>query len=78
MSMGRKFAPSAADIYLIEFDDKAAHGFYIKPEMYFRFLDDIFGLWPGTMEQLREFEEFLNNLIPDIHITARHKMIEYL
>jgi len=80
MSMGRKFAPSAADIYLIEFDEKAAHGFHIKPEMYFRFLDDVFGLWPGSLEQLREFEDFLNNLIPDIHITitARHKLIEYL
>ena len=36
---------------------------------YFRFLDDLFFVWIGTLEELREYEIYLNSLIPDIKIT---------
>ena len=80
IAMGRKFAPSCANIYLRKFDDRAMNGFHIHPLLYGRFLDDIFGLWPGTLAELREYEDYLNNLIPGIKVkfTARRDIIEFL
>ena len=67
--MGKRFAPSLANLYLIAFDELAKNGFKIKPELFYRFLDDLFFLFNGTVEEVREFEQFLNSLIPDIKVT---------
>ena len=67
-AMGKPYAPSLANIYLIDFDDKAMNNFRIKPKFYFRFLDDIFFIWTGTRAELAEYEIYLNTLIPDIKI----------
>lgn len=71
-AMGTPDAPNQANIYLLDFDQKLQHGFHISPKFYFRFLDDTFFLWPGTITQLKEFEKYLNSLIPDITITLNH------
>src|SRR6218665_3122959 len=68
-AMGKPYAPSLANIYLIDFDDRAINNFRIKPKFYFRFLDDIFIIWTGTQAELTEYEIYLNTLIPDIKIT---------
>lgn len=68
-AMGKPYAPSLANIYLRELDFKAMNNFRIKPNYYFRFLDDIFFVWTGTRDELTEFETYLNTLIPDIKIT---------
>ena len=67
-AMGKVFSPSLANIYLLEFDDRAMNGYPIKPLIFLRYLDDIFMIWPGSITQLKEYELFLNNLIPDIKI----------
>jgi len=79
-AMGKSFAPSLANLYLVDFDRRATTGFRIRPHFYFRFLDDVFFLWPGTREELKEFELFLNSVIPDITITlkAHEKEIDFL
>ena len=80
IAMGRKYAPSAANIYFRSFDNKAINDFHIKPKLYSRFLDDIFGVWPGTREELIQYQQFLNNLIPGIKVTftVRDWVIEFL
>lgn len=67
--MGKIIGPSAANIYLIDFDEAAMSGFRVKPEIFFRFLDDVFLFWNGTLQELKEYENFLNSLIPGIKIT---------
>lgn len=67
-AMGKRFAPALANIYLLEFDRAAMNDFKIKPELFFRFLDDVFFIWLGSEKELKDFENFLNTLIPDIHI----------
>ena len=69
MAMGKKQAPGLANLYLLHFDQKAMHEFRIKPILFFRFLDDIFFIWPGTKEELREYGEYLNTITPGIKIT---------
>jgi hypothetical protein len=68
-AMGKVFSPSLANIYLLEFDESAMNGFPIRPLLFFRYLDDVFMIWPGSVAQLKDFELFLNGLIPDIKIT---------
>lgn len=76
MAMGNPCAPSAADLFLEKIDRAAM----LVVLLYFRFLDDIFFLWPGTLEQLTEFNNFINTLIPNISITftAEHQQIDFL
>jgi hypothetical protein len=68
-AMGKTYAPGLADLYLEKFDRVACNDFFIKPLLYFRFLDDTFFVWTGSLEQLREYELFLNQIIPGITIT---------
>lgn len=79
-AMGKRFAPALANIYLLEFDDKATSGYKTKPVLYFRYIDDIFFLWPGDARSLEEFEIYLNSLIPSISIKLKHsdKEIDFL
>lgn len=80
IAMGRRYAPASANIYLRKFDHSAQHDFHIHPLLYSRFLDDIFGVWPGTQSQLMEYQNFLNSLIPGIKVTftVHHHIINFL
>ena len=75
-AMGKRFAPGLANLYLLELDKKATSGFPIKPLLFIRYLDDIFFIWPGTVETLKQFEAYLNNLIPDIKIKLEYSTKE--
>lgn len=79
-AMGKHFAPNLANIYLLEFDYYAKQGFKIKPLIYLRFIDDIFIIWPGTLQDLLEYQEYLNSLIPGIKISLvpKHQIAEFL
>lgn len=72
---GKIIGPSAANIYMIDFDKAAMLDFKIKPSVFFRFLDDVFLLWNGTLEELKEYETFLNNLIPGIEIKLEASLV---
>lgn len=75
-AMGKRFAPALANLYLLDFDNKAKNDFEIKPLLFFRYLDDIFFLWPGDVNSLKRYENFLNELIPDIKVTLEHSPTE--
>lgn len=66
--MGKKIGPAAANIYLLEFDNQAMN-YPLKPLLFFRYLDDIFFIWTYSIPDLLDFEKYLNNLIPGIHLT---------
>jgi len=68
-AMGKRFAPALANLYLLDFDKAAKNDFKIKPLLFFRYLDDIFFLWPGDVASLKEYESFLRSTIPDIKIS---------
>ena len=68
-AMGKIYAPSLANIYLMEFDQLARTGYKIHPDYFFRYLDDIFFTWGGTKTELKEYETYLNSLIPGIKIS---------
>lgn len=69
-AMGKCYAPALADLYMQEIDYNACEGpFSNLIKLFFRFLDDIFFVWLGSRDQLKNLETFLNNIIPGIKIT---------
>jgi len=56
-SIGRDWAPCNADINIAKFDKEALDKCLLKPHTCFRYLDDIFIIWPHGKDV---FSEFLN------------------
>ena len=58
--MGPKNACSYADIAMGEIDRN------IKPELWWRYKDDIIDVWKHGLSKLLEFTDFINSLYPTI------------
>ena len=69
-AMGKKFAPAYANIYMSQWEREALAKCPLQPTMYFRFLDDIIGLWPHTLQQFDTFIHILNT--HHTSITIKH------
>lgn len=59
-AMGKKFAPSYANIFMAAWEDSALSSSPLKPSAYFRFLDDIWGVWTYSRENFIAFTNHLN------------------
>lgn len=79
-AMGRKYAPAYADIYLAHWEETAFKLLTHRPLLYFRYLDDIFGLWDDTQESFTHFIHILNSHHPKIKIkhTLQPTSVEFL
>ena len=77
-AMGIRPAPSYANLFMAKIDKLAQKlasmfGEGIHPiKMWKRFLDDIFLIWTGTLENLHKFIEDLNKIHPTIKFTMNH------
>lgn len=69
-AMGKKFAPSYANIFMGQWEEEALAKCPKKPIQYFRYLDDIFGVWTHSEQDFSEFFEVLNSHDPCI--TLKH------
>ena len=60
-AMGKKFAPAYANLDMAVFEEEVLSMANQKPLAYFRFLDDIFIIWPHSLEHFNQFFDLLNN-----------------
>lgn len=60
-AMGKKFAPSYANIFMADWEESALDLCPLKPKQYFRFLDDIWGIWTHSKEDFLTFIHLLNS-----------------
>lgn len=67
--MGIKYAPSIANLYMGDYDETFNLESGRLLTFYRRFLDDLFGVWTGTKEELTQLFNKLNFLIPGIEVT---------
>ena len=74
-AMGKSYAPSLADLYLEFFDQQARTGHRVAPLLYFRYIDDVFLVWTSTVEELLDFQSFLNGLIPGIQVNFEYSEV---
>ena len=68
-AMGKKFAPAYANIFMANWEEEALKKCPKKPLHYLRFLDDIWGIWIGTEEELTQFIGMLNAHDSSIKLT---------
>ena len=69
-SMGKKFTPNYANLFLAEWEDKALEKCVLKPSVYWRFLDDIFMIWEHSKKDFYKFVKILNTHHPSITVKA--------
>ena len=69
--MGTKCAPTYANIFMGEFEEK-----YIYPKIkdksckYLRYIDDIFMVWKSSQDELNQFIKEINEVHPSIKFTT--------
>lgn len=79
-SMGKKFSPHYADIFMAHFEKIALSRCQKKPYSYDRFLDDIFIIWVHTLDDFKNFLHTFNNQRPNIKFkeTISEHSIDFL
>lgn len=78
--MGKAFAPSYANIFMARWEESALASHPLKPFSYFRFLDDIWGVWTHSEDAFSTFIQHLNNHQKSIKIkyTLDPKEVNFL
>lgn len=59
-AMGKSFPPLYANIFMASREREVFVKFKKKPLYYFRYLDDIWGIWEGSREEFNVFLSILN------------------
>ena len=74
MAMGTQFAPVGANLYMAWVEDTQFHiPTHLQPNgdliMWYRFIDDVFGVWRGSQQSLEDFLQGLNSKSDHIKLT---------
>jgi len=68
--MGTKVAPSFANIFMADFEEKWVYPYEPKPLIWLRYIDDIFMIWNHGLESLQDFLKHLNSCHKTIKFTS--------
>ena len=68
-TMGSPMAPAYASLFMGKLEEDFFKTVTIKPDVWFRFLDDIFMVWNDTLENLEIFIDKINSFHPSIKFT---------
>ena len=78
--MGTKLAPSFANLFMGDFEEKFVYTYKLQPFLWKRFIDDIFIIWTHGAEELSNFVSHLNSCHRTIKFTSESsdKSIDFL
>ena len=71
-AMGTKMAPTYANIFMHYVENTFLSSFNFLPTAYFRYIDDIFLIWPHSIDTLETFLENSNRTHPNISFTHEY------
>ena len=54
-AMGTRVTPTYVIIFMNDFESRHIYTYHNSPKYYFRFIDDILGIFKGTQKELLEF-----------------------
>lgn len=79
-AMGTKMAPSYANIFMGDLEEKLLNQTELKPTIWRRYIDDIFAIYRASEDEIHQHIRHLNNLHPTIKFTAEihHNSIDFL
>ena len=66
--MGTKVAPSYANIFMSDFEEKYVYSYQLQPKVWYRYIDNIFCIWQHGLEELKGFL---------MHINSVHRTIKF-
>ena len=69
-AMGTKMAPSYANLFMAELEEKLLSHSTTNPILWKRYIDDILCIWPGSQQSLDDFIEYLNKAHTTIKFTC--------
>ena len=70
-AIGSKLGRNYACTYMGEWEKKLLETCEKKPSLYLRYIDDIFGIWDGTEEELKLFHKAANSVHSNIEVDLR-------
>ena len=73
-AIGIKMAPSYAILFMAALEEKILEKAKVKPQIWWRYIDDIFFIWEDGEETLKEFLDYLNSCHPSIKFTAEYSV----
>lgn len=65
-AMGKSYAVSYANIFMSHLEDLLLDQFQLKPSTWWRYIDDVFLVWPHSLTEWETFLDKLNTLHPTI------------
>ena len=68
-AMGTRVAPSYANIFMNDFEEKHVYSHRLQPAAWYRYIDDIFCLWQHGEDELEKFTTHLNSVHETIKFT---------
>jgi hypothetical protein len=69
-AMGTRVAPSFANLFMADFEDKHVYTYPLQPSIWMRYIDDIFLIWPHGEQELNNFLHHLNQCHTTIKFTS--------
>ena len=69
-AIGTKFAPPYAILFMAALEEKILNKVKKKPNVWWRYIDDIFFIWEHGEESLKEFLNEINSFHPTIKLTV--------
>ena len=71
-----RFAPTYAIIFMNDFQERVVYKYHHPPKIWFQFIDDIWGIFKGSLGQLMAFLEHLNSAHDTIKFTMSYSRTE--
>ena len=71
-AMGTRMAPSYTNLFLTKFETDVLSRAPSQPHTWWRYIDDIFMIWTHSVDDLRTFTTYLNNIHPSIKFTSNY------
>ena len=69
-AMGTRVAPSLANLFMADFEDRWVYTYPHQPRIWLRYIDDIFLVWDHNQDELDVFLNHLNTCHPTIKFTS--------
>ena len=71
-------SPIVANLFMETFERRALETAEIRLKVWLRYVGDIFAIWNGDEQQLRQFHKHLNSQHPNIIFTVENGKISFL
>ena len=72
--MGTRMAPSYANIFMHQLESNILTQLHLKPDYWYRYMDDIFTIWPHGEEELQHMITIMNHFHHTIKFSYTHDL----